>query len=308
MTDFSAAATDYLTTRRAMGYKLLWQGQLVKQFAAHLDSVGAAHLTLAHAVSWAKQPGGAAPVWWAARLGAARGFARYVSALDPATEVPPTGLLHEPSHRIVPHIYSDEDIQRLLRAAGRLHPEHRADTYQTLIGLISVTGMRVGETVRLDREDVDLDQGLVTIRNTKFGKSRQLPLHPTTTQALAAYASRRDERRPAPKSPSFFTSAIGTRVLRDNVCTVFPRLVRQAGLGSVNGRRPPRLHDMRHTMAVRCLIGWYRHGLDVERRLPLLSTWLGHTAPEHTYWYLTGVPELLALIAERLDAIPEVLP
>ncbi len=308
MTGFSAAAIDYLATRRAMGYKLLWQGYLVQQFAAYLDSVGVAHLTLAHALSWAKQPVDAAPVWWAARLRAARGFARYLSAFDPGTEVPPAGLLPEPSHRIVPHIYSDEDIQRLLRAAERLRPEHRADTYQTLIGLISVTGMRVGEAVRLDGGDVDLDDGLVTIRNTKFGKSRQLPLHPTTTQALAAYASRRDERRPTPKSPSFFTSAIGTRVLRDNVCTVFPRLVREAGLGSVSGRRPPRLHDLRHTMAVRCLMGWYRHGLDVERRLPLLSTWLGHTAPEHTYWYLTGVPELLAIIAERLDAIPGVLP
>ena len=210
MTDFSPAVVDYLTTRRAMGYKLAYQGQMLGQFAAYLDGVGAERLTITHALSWAKQPADAAPVWWAAKLGVVRGFARYLSALDPTTEVPPVGLLPEPSHRIVPYIYSDEDIARLLQAAGKLCPEHRADTYQTLIGLISVTGMRVGELVRLDRDDVDLDQGLLTIRSTKFGKSRQLPLHPTGVAALAAYARRRDERRPKQKSPSFFTSAIGT--------------------------------------------------------------------------------------------------
>ncbi len=166
--------------------------------------------------------------------------------------------------------------------------------------------MRVGEVVRLDRDDVDFEEGLLTIRNTKFGKSRQLPLHPSTVTALAAYAARRDQRRPRPKSPSFFTSAIGTRLLRDNVSTVFPRLVRESGLVSSNRLRPPRLHDARHSFAVRCVIGWYREGLDVEQHLPLLSTWLGHVAPSSTYWYLSGVPELLELVADRLDAVTEV--
>ena len=302
MTDFAALAADYLITRRAMGYKLAYQGRMVEQFAAYLDAIGAEHLTIAAALSWARQPVDAKPVWWAVRLSTARAFARFLSAVDPATEVPPVGLLPEPSHRAVPYIYTDEDIERLHRAAGRLNPEHRADTYQTLIALIAVTGMRVGEAVRLDRDDVDLDEALLTIRNSKFGKSRQVPLHPTSAEALAAYARRRDERRPVPKSPSFFTSAIGTRVLRDNVCTVFPRLVREAGLRSPNRLRPPRAHDLRHTFAVRCVIGWYRQGLDVERRMPLLSTWLGHVNPSSTYWYLTGVPELLELVADRLDS------
>lgn len=302
MIDFSAVAADYLATRRAMGYKLAYQGQMVEQFAAYLDSAGAEHLTIAAALSWARQPVGAKPVWWAVRLSTARSFARFLSALDPATEIPPAGLLPEPSHRAVPYIYSDEDIERLLRAAGHLNPEHRADTYQTLIALIAVTGMRVGEAVRLDRDDVNLDEGMITIRNSKFGKSRQVPLHPTSVEALGAYARRRDERRPVPKSTSFFTSAIGTRVLRDNVCTVFPRLVREAGLRSPNRLRPPRAHDLRHTFAVCCVISWYRQGLDVERRMPLLSTWLGHVDPGSTYWYLTGVPELLELVADRLDA------
>jgi integrase len=279
MTDFGSAAADYLATRRAMGYKFAYQGQMVGQFAAFLDGTGAGRLTVAHALSWAKQPAGASPVWWAVRLRTARGFARYLSAFDPATEVPPVGLLPEPSHRAVPHIYSDEDIARVRQAAGRLRPEHRADTYQTLIALVAVTGMRAGEPVRLDRDDVDFDQGLLTIRNTKNGKSRQLPLHPSVVAALSAYGQRRDERRPKPKSPSFFTSAIGTRLLRDNVCTVFPRLVREAGLQSPNRDRPPRLHDLRHSFAVKTVISWYRDGLDVEQRLPLLSTWLGHSSP-----------------------------
>lgn len=306
MTDFRSAATDYLSTRRAMGYKLTNQAPILDQFVTYLEGVGAEHLTISHALSWAKQPSAAAQVWWAARLGTARSFARFLSALDPATEIPPTGLLPEPSHRIVPYIYTDDDIDLLLAAAGRLAPEHRSDTYQTLIALLAVTGMRVGEAVRLDRDDVDFNEGLLTIRNSKFGKSRQLPLHTTSVEALVAYAHRRDERRPQPRTSSFFTSTVGTPLLRDNVSTVFPRLVRETGLRSPNRSRPPRLHDLRHSFAVKCVIGWYRDDLDVEERMPQLSTYLGHVAPSSTYWYLSGVPELLGIIADRLDATTEV--
>ncbi len=200
MTAFCSAAADYLATRRAMGYKLADQGLMLGQFVAYLEAADAEHLTITDALSWAKQPADAAPVWWAARLGMVRSFARYLSALDPATEVPPVGLLPDPSHRVVPHIYSDDDLARLLEAAGRLSPRHRADTYQTLIALVAVTGMRAGEAVRLDRDDVDIDEGLLTIRNSKYGKSRQLPLHQSTLEALGAYARRRDERHPRPKS------------------------------------------------------------------------------------------------------------
>lgn len=305
MTAFGSAAADYLATRRAMGYKLACQGRVLGRFIAYLEAVDAKHLTIVHALSWAKQPLDASPAWWAFRLGVVRGFARYLRALDPATEVPPAGLLPEPSHRITPYIYSDVDVARLLEAAGRLNLEHRADTYQTLIGLVAVTGMRVGEAVRLNRDDVDVDQALLTICNTKYGKSRQLPLHKSTLEALAAYARRRDDRRPKPKAPSVFTSTIGTRLLRDNVCTVFARLVRDAGLVSPDLHRQPRLHDLRHTFAVRCVIGWYRKGLDVERHMPLLSTYLGHVEPSSTYWYLSAVPELLELIADRLDSASE---
>lgn len=305
MTDYSSAVADYLRTRRAMGYKLTEDGRLLHQFAAYLDAVGAEHLSVAHALSWATQPTDGAPAWHAVRLGTVRGFARYLSTLDPATEIPPVRLLPEPSHRVVPYIYSDDDIARILMEAGRLTPEHRADTYRTLIGLIVVTGMRVGEAVRLDNGDVDFEQGILAIRDSKFGKSRQVPLHPTTVEALLAYVRRRDERRPKPRSPSFFTSSIGTRLLRDNVSTVFPRLVQAASLTSPHGRRRPRLHDARHTFAVRCVIGWYRAGVDVHQRLPLLSTYLGHVDPKTTYWYLSAVPELVELIADRLETDAE---
>jgi integrase/recombinase XerD len=317
MTDYPAAVADYLATRRAMGYKLAYQGQMLAQFAAYLDAVGAEHLTIRHAVSWAKQPADAKRSWWAVRLSTVRAFARYLGALDPATEIPPPGLIPAQSHRVVPYIYTEDDIAKILAAAGRLPSGHRADTYQTLIGLVAVTGIREGEAVRLDRDDVDLEQGLLTIRNSKFGKSRQIPVHPSTVEALAGYAERRDtrryrrdgrQRRHAPSTASFFTSTTGTRLLRDNVSTVFPCLVREAGLDWSGHRRPPRLHDARHSFAVNTLIGWYRQGLDVEQRLPLLSTYLGHVAPKSTYWYLSAVPELLELIADRLDAMSEVEP
>jgi integrase/recombinase XerD len=312
--DYRAAVADYLTTRRAMGYKLGYQGRMLEQFVAYLDAAGAEHLTIRHALDWAKQPATGARVWWAVRLSTVRAFARYLSALDPVTEIPPAGLIPAPSHRVVPYIYTADDIARLQAAAGWLPTAHRADTYQTLIGLVAVTGMREGEAVRLDRDDLDLEQGLLTIRDSKFGKSRQIPVHPSTVAALAGYTERRDARRPrpdgranrhTPSRASFFTSTTGTRLLRDNVSTVFACLVRDAGL--VGHHRRPRLHDLRHRFAVNTLIRWYRQGLDVEQRLPLLSTYLGHIAPKSTYWYLTAVPELLELVADRLDAITDAI-
>jgi integrase len=291
---------------------------MLAQFADYLHAAGAEHLTIGDAVSWAKQPAGAKRSWWAVRLSTVRAFARYLSALDPATEIPPAGLIPAQGHRVVPYIYSGDDIAKLLAAAGRLPTPHRADTYQTLIGLVAVTGMREGEAVRLDRDDVDLDEGLLTIRDSKFGKSRQIPIHASTIKALAGYAERRNARRyrrdgrrnrHLQSSASFFTSTTGTRLLRDNVATVFPILVHDAGgLTWPANHRPPRLHDLRHSFAVNTLIDWYRQGVDVEARLPLLSTWLGHVHPKSTFWYLTAVPELLELVADRLDTLTEMQP
>jgi integrase len=316
MIDYRTAVADYVTTRRAMGYKFGYPGQMLEQFAAYLNAAGAEHLTIDHALSWATQPRGTRHSWWAIRLTMVRGFARYLRALDPATEIPPAGLIRAQKPRAVPYIYTEDDIAALLSAADRLPTAHRADTFHTLIGLVAVTGMRGGEAVRLDRDDVDLDEGLLTIRDSKFGKSRQIPTHPSTVEALAGYAQRRDARRPrpdgrrnrhAPSSTSFFTSTTGTRLLRDNVSATFPRLVYEAGLDWSGHPRRPRLQDLRHCFAVNTVIGWYRAGLDVEQRLPLLSTYLGHLTPKSTYWYLSAVPELLELVTDRLDTIIEVI-
>lgn len=302
-TDFSAVADDYLRTRRALGYKLVERGRLLGQFVAFLHAQSAERVTIDLAVAWARQPADADPVWWNERLSIVRGFARYLTAFDPGTEVPPTGLLPPGRRRITPYLYRDTDIDALLVAAGQLSAGLRAATYQTLISLLSVTGMRVGETVGMDRGDVDWDHGLLTICNTKFGKSRQIPVHATTMAALADYAKRRDVLLAAKhrSGPSFFVSTTGTRLIPGRVSANIGFLIRDAGLWNTSAGRPPRAHDLRHSFAVRTLIGWYRAGLDVNQRLPLLSTYLGHVEPANTYWYLHAAPELMALAAHRLD-------
>jgi len=298
--DLAGTATEYLRLRRALGYKLARQGELLGDFIRYLRAAGADHVTIEHALGWATLPTGADPVWWSARLGVVRGFARYLRALDPATEVPPAGLLPDRNHRVTPYIYTDDDLARLLDAAGRLRPASRAATYQTLIGLLAVTGMRVGEAIGLDRGDLDSEQGLLTIRHGKFGKARQLPLHESTVEALRGYAALVRGQCRTSRAPSLFVSTAGTRLIGNNASAVFSRLVDDARLDWA-GRRRPRLHDLRHRFAVATVLGWYRAGVDIEPRLPLLSTWLGHVGPASTYWYLSGVPELLALAVQRVE-------
>jgi len=230
-----------------------------------------------------------------------RGFARHVKAFDPATEIPPIGLLACSNRRAMPYVYADAEVCALMSATTSLRPALHAATYRTLLGLLAVSGMRLGEVIRLDRPDLDTAEAIVTIRDSKFGKSRQVPLHPSTLDALAEYARVRDRCCPEPSAPSLLISTAGTRLIRQNVEYVFARLVRSAGLGARSDACRPRLHDFRHSLAVHTLLGWYRDGLDVQARLPLLSTLLGHTKPAHTYWYLSAVPELLALAAERRD-------
>jgi integrase/recombinase XerD len=187
-----------------------------------------------------------------------------------------------------------------MAAAGALRTPFRAATYQALIGLLAATGMRVGEVISLDQGDLDAGQGLLTIRDGKFGKSRQLPLHDSVLQALTDYARLQDSRPGRPASPAFFTSTTGTRLIYNNVHFTFHELVQAAGLKPRSAACRPRIHDLRHTFAVTTLTRWYGDGGDVAARLPLLSTWLGHADPAGTYWYLTGTPELLALAAARL--------
>jgi integrase/recombinase XerD len=293
---------DYLALRRSLGYKLARVGQMLPGFVSYLEAAGAATVTTGHALAWATAPGGADPTWWRKRLAAVRGFARYLAPLVPGTEVPPRGLLPGPlSRRAVPYLYSGAEITALMTAAADIRPPLRAATYQTLIGLLAITGIRAGEAIGLDRGDLDAGQGLLTIRDGKFGKSRQIPLHTSVLQALAGYAQLRDRRIPRPASPALFISLAGKRLIYNNVHFTFHQLTQAAGLHPRSAACRPRIHDLRHTFAVTTLTRWYADGGDVAARLPLLSAWLGHADPAGTYWYLTGTPELLALAAARLD-------
>lgn len=304
MTDLHQAVEDYIAVRRALGSKLERRPQLLNDFVDFVEAAGATTVTIELAVAWATLPGDDAhPTYLSNRLCAVRGFARHLQAFDPATEVPPSLLLPRPKCRAVPYLYSDADIAALMRAARSLNPALRAATYEALIGLLSVTGMRVGEGLRLDRDDVDWNKGVLTIWDSKFGKSREVPLHRSALDALRAYAQQRDELCGDPATTSFFVSPAGTRLVYVTVQKAFARLVDVARLGPRSPGRRPRLHDMRHSLACTVLLGWYRDGVDVEAHLPLLSTFLGHGSPSSTYWYLSAVPELLALAAERRDHV-----
>jgi integrase/recombinase XerD len=292
---------DYLALRRGLGFRLRRHGQMLEGFVSYLEQAGAATVTAEHALAWATAPAGADPYWWSRRLAVTRPFARYLAPRVPGTEVPPAGLLPGPSRlRAVPYLYSAEEVAALTAAAGEIRTPFRAATYQVLIGLLAVTGMRVGEAIALDRRDLDAGQGLLTIRGAKFGKSRQLPLHASVLRALAEYARLRDSR-PGRAGPAFLTSVTGTRLIYQNVHRTYHELTKAAGLRPRSAACRPRVHDLRHTFAVTTLARWYADGGDVAARLPLLSTWLGHADPSGTYWYLTGTPELLALAAARLD-------
>jgi integrase/recombinase XerD len=294
---------DYLAIRRAMGFKMERHAKLLGQFVDFLTARKAATITIEHALAWAGAPSAADPRWWAARLSVVRGFAAYLHALDPVHQVPPRGLMPASSRRtVVPYLYTDQEITALIHAAGDLSGPLRAATYQSLIRLLAVTGMRVGEAIGLDREDLDDQFGQLTLHGTKFGKSRQLPLHPSAVVGLRDYLDLRDRLRPDPRTPALLVSTRGCRLHYNRVWGIFHRLVGQAGLTPRPPSCTPRIHDLRHSFAVTSLLGWYRDGADVTVMLPRLSTYLGHTDPKHTYWYLSAAPELLALAADRLAA------
>jgi integrase/recombinase XerD len=298
------ALKDYLRIRRSLGFQLREAEFLLRNFVAFLQSERAHYITRELAVRWATQPANVQPSFWAERLGIVRRFAIWHSAIEPRTEIPPAGLLPHRYRRKPPHIYSDEEIEKLLRHTQQLSSPKRlrALTFTTLFGLLVATGMRVNEALGLDRPDVDLELGILHIRRGKFGKSRYVPVHPSTVEALKKYAETRDRLFPAPLIRSFFISERRRRITGPTAEYTFAKLCQRIGLraGAKGRGRGPRLMDMRHRFAVRTLIHWYRSGLDVERELPKLSTYLGHVHVNHTYWYVEAVPELLQLATNRL--------
>jgi integrase/recombinase XerD len=300
MTTLARALDDYLATRRALGFKLRRDGLLLPDFVSHLRTIGKRFVTAAAAVAWASQPSTAHPAWWTARLVLVRGFAKYLHTLDPRHEVPALELLPHRRVRTTPYVYDGTEIAALLASVEVLSSPFRVATYRTFLGLLAVTGLRTGEAINLDQPDVDLHRGVLVIRKTKFGKTREVPLHPTTVAALAGYARLRECQGPPPRTPSFFVSTVGKRLIYQNVHQTFLRLVYAAGIAERRPRRP-RIHDLRHTFAVQTVVGWYRAGVDVERQLPMLSTYLGHVSVATTYWYLSAVPELLGAATARLE-------
>ena len=302
MKPWREAVEEYIEMRRGLGFKLLEAKVSLINFASFLKQRGAAHITISLSMEWAQQDKTARPAEWARRLSFIRGFARHWSAHDPQTEVPPSGLLPHRPGRARPYLYSDDEVRKLLQAALQLPSVRglRGPTYNCLLGLLAVTGLRISETRNLRTDDVDLNEGILTIRGTKFGKSRLVPIHPSTCTVLLDYAAQRD-RFLARRPDMFFVSGRGTRLDGGEVRRTFYYLSRQIGLRGASDSHGPRLHDFRHRFAIETLVQWYRSGQDVERRLPILSTYLGHVHVADTYWYLTACPELMGLAVKRFE-------
>lgn len=301
MSGLGDALEEYLGLRRAVGFKLVGAGYALRGLVAELDAAGQEILTARALVAWATRPSQASIAWWSQRLQMARSFARFLHALDPRHEVPPPGLLSAKAPRRLRHLFSETEVVRLMGAARALEPVPRGAMYATVIGLLWVTGMRVGEALGLDRGDVDLAHGALVIRHAKFDKHRRLPIADSTREALGAYAGLRDALVGEPGSPAFFVLPRGTRPSYQIVQATFAQLLPAAGL-EARPRLRPCLHDLRHGFAVASVTDWHRQGLDAERRLPRLATYLGHVDPTKTYRYLSATPELMALAAARLEA------
>lgn len=306
MSALNAALGDYLKLRRALGNKLEEHERQLTRFIAGLDTAGAGYVTMTDVLAFVLDPeldpASSVPT---KRLLAVRGFTRYLHAIDPLNEVPPAGLVSYRPSRRTPYLFSDDDVAAVVRAARASTPfPFRAETLTTLIVLLAVTGMRVGEALRLDCDDVDWDQGVIKVRDTKFGKGRDVVVSASTKDALATYRSVRDSQRTS--TSRLLVSLAGTPIFYNNFLVTFHHAVTVAGVGADAPTRP-HVHDLRHSFAVRTLQRWYREGLDVEALLPRLSTYLGHREPRFTYHYLTATPELLGHAAARLDAANESL-
>lgn len=318
MSEIREAIEQYLALRWSLGFELRVQEGLLRRFASFAEAEDAPHVTTDLVLRWADTFSHTLPSTAARAVSAVRRFAIWQAGLDPRTQVPPSGLVASRYERRRPYLHSDDQIVQLLLETERLQSMKGlcGATFSTLFGLIAVTGLRVSEAVKLDRADVDLSEGVLTIHRTKFGKSRLVPVHPTTRTALRKYAAYRDLILGSVGTPAFFVSEQGRRIT-DNVARrrfarVSQRLGHRAFSQGLSGRlrvrmrqrngHGPRLHDLRHRFAVYTLLNWYRAGVDVEREIPKLATYLGHSLVNHTYWYIEAVPELLHLAAGRIVA------
>jgi len=293
---------EYLRFKRSCGYRLDAPGKELMLFARYAALTGhKGPLTTELAMRWAKLPQDANPRYWATRYEIVRRFAEYRFLFNPATEIPPKGLLGPSKRRLSPHIYSDEEIATLLQAASRLTPSNglHPRTYVTLFGLLVSTGLRISEALNLSHKDADLNTGVLTIKETKFRKSRLVPVHPSTLQALRHYSKLRDSYHPGTRSKTFFLAEKGTPLNYRGVLYIFIKLSRK--LGWRDRDKKHRIHDFRHTFAVRRLLKWYKEGANLDQKILALSTYLGHAQVTDTYWYLSAVPELLAIVSDKFE-------
>ena len=307
MTTLREAVQDYMNLRRSLGFKLHETGKLLRAFVKFMKEHRTSSITTRWALAWAQQPSTVQPAEWARRLSVVRTFARHRSATDPRTQIPPPGLLPFQPKRARPYLYSEEEIRSLLRAALRMpyrfeRGKLRPWIFYCLFGLLNVSGLRLGEARNLELQDVDLKAAVLKIRGAKFGKTRLVPLHASTCAVVADYIARR-QRHWAGRavSPYLFVSSWGNRLDGGDIHRTFYALSRQVGLRGTSDRRGPRLHDMRHRFATNTLLQWYRSGQDPERRLPLLSAYLGHVHVSDTFWYLSAQPELMREAMSRLE-------
>lgn len=307
MTALGQALNDYLRLRRRLGYELERDQPQLEQFVAFLEQAGAQRITTELALRWARIPANQHPIIWRRRLSMVRQFARFLATVDPLSEIPSQDLLPAHQPRTAPYIYTPQEIEALATAARSLQRPLAAAMFATVIGLLASTGLRLREALALDRADVDLHDGVLDIRACKNHRQREVPLHPSATAALGRYISVRDEHCPNVTTPAFFVTSWGRRPSKAVFWQTFRMLIAQAGMEGRGHRVRPRPHDLRHTFAVRTIIDWYRAGEDIDRKMPALSTYLGHVSPESTYWYLQSVPELQMLVSERLERIGQVL-
>ncbi len=300
MSSLRPAVGDYLAMRRALGFKLDREAKLLPQFADFVDQRGEQHVSTEAALAWTTLPAGSA-AWWSSRLRMVRGFAAYMHAIDPANEVPAPDLLPSPPHRATPYLYDEKQIAALIAAAGTLRTPLRVATFQTLLGLLAVTGMRIGEAIGLDDQDFDARNGCLLVRGAKFGKSRELALHPSTVTVLRGYLRRADRPPSAPGTSALLITSVGTRLRINDAQRTFATLRCRAGIEARSSSCRPRLHDLRHSFAVATVLDGYHQDEDVGRRLALLATYLGHVDPAASYWYLSAAPELMQLAGQRLQ-------
>lgn len=293
----------YLAERRQAGFALKIEAQQLARFARFADESGyRGPLTVGLAGRWATASKHGRPLTAARRIEVLRSFAHYCQSIDPATEIPPLRLFGPGHRRLTPHIYTDREIRLLIATAARLLPADglRGRACATIFGLIAATGLRISEATGLQRSDVDLDQQLLHIRQTKFGKSRLVPLHSTVTRALRRYAQRRDCDAFSAATDAFFIFDYGRSASTQSIQYAFRILRRQLKWRARGGHPAPRIHDLRHTFVCRRLERWYEQGLDIERNILALSTYIGHAKVTDTYWYVTATPELMAIAARRL--------